>query len=385
MNAFYRNIFARVQFEALGGNSEKLLTLCIEQGIPLSNVKPVAGGFTASAPARRYRQISRLARRCRTRLRLQKKQGFYFLLKKYRWRYGLLVGAVAFLVAVQAFGGVVWAIRWDGATKTQQTQISALLYSMDIYEGVVLTQENLQAAEKQLYEQADDLGWVALNFEKGRLVVEVVTTRDKPEIEPNDAVNLVAAADAVIVETNVQEGFLLKNVGQTVAKGETLISAVTFDRNGRAIYTHAKGEVLAEVKCSYQCEQPITLSGEAPTGEIITSRALRMANWRLSLGADLLQDEAAAKLRHEPVEILGFGLPITLEERYQAVTAPWQKTLTEQEALSYARYACRQQMYGEYPGAQVLTISEEYAMEGENLVYRVNMQIKADIARGFFE
>lgn len=65
-------------------------------------------------------------------------------------------------------------------------------------------------------------GWVSLNFEKGRLVVEASSALQKPAIESNDPVDLVAAADGILLEVNAQEGFAVKSVGQTVAAGDVL-------------------------------------------------------------------------------------------------------------------------------------------------------------------
>ena len=67
MGLIWANCFAGVGFAAIGGQSEKLITLCNRQGIPLYAVRPTADGFTAHLPARRYREASRLARRCSSR------------------------------------------------------------------------------------------------------------------------------------------------------------------------------------------------------------------------------------------------------------------------------------------------------------------------------
>lgn len=383
MTYFWSNCFAQVRFSALGGYGEKLLTLCLQQGIPVARVKPVPGGFTASVPARYYKTVFKFAKRCRTRLRVIQKRGIYFRTKHYRGRWGLLIGPLVLLCAVHMFGKAVWAIRWDGATPLQQHEIGSLLYSMDIYEGAILNQEKIRLAEKHLLDQSNELGWVALNFEKGRLVVEMVAAREKPQIESNDTVSLVAAADGIILEANVQEGFLQKQVGQTVAKGEVLISSVLADRKGRNIYVHAKGTVIAEIKKQYKCRQPLSLSAQALTGEVTSQYTLRVGSLRLPLGPTKQLDEEKSKLRHEPLNVFGFALPATLEESYSAQLQQRDTTLSEQQALVYARYSCIQQMYSEFPGATVLTQSEQYDMDTETgeLVYAVTLQIKANIAK----
>lgn len=377
----WANIFARVRFCAQGGRYEKLISLCGQQGVPLEHIRSAPGGFTALLPARFYRQTARLARRCRTRLRVQKKQGLYFRCKRYRGRWGLVAGPLVFLVAINLFGQAVWSIRWEGLSAVQQRQVETELYSKDIYEGAFLTQEKIRTTEKQLLSQSSELGWIALNFEKGRLVVEVAAAREKPQIEPNDAVDLVAAADGVILETNVQEGFLQKKVGQTVAAGEVLISSVLPDRNLIPIESHAKGSVIAAVEKTYQCTQPFHYDAQTLTGEVRTQKSLRLGPWQLPLGGAQLEEAVPVKVRHEQLSVLGFALPVTIEERIQASSELRQFTLEEQAAREYARYACLQQLYSEFPGAQLVTESQNEDWQAEALIYTLTAYFKADITR----
>ena len=86
MGLIWANCFAGVEFTASGGHCEKLITLCDRQGIPLHTVQPEAAGFAARLPARRYREISRLARRCGVRLRVKERRGVFFRLRAYRGR-----------------------------------------------------------------------------------------------------------------------------------------------------------------------------------------------------------------------------------------------------------------------------------------------------------
>ena len=377
----WEKCFARVRFCAQGGRYEKLITLCGQQGVPLEHVRPVPGGFTAALPARYYRHTARLARRCRTRLRVQKKQGLYFRCKRYRGRWGLAVGPLLFLAAIALFGKTVWAIRWEGLSTVQQRQVEAALYHMDIYEGAFLTQEKIRLSEKQLLSQSQELGWISLNFGKGRLVVEAAPAREKPVIEPNDAVDLVAAADGIVLETNVQEGFLQKKVGQTVAQGDVLISAVLPDHNLIPIESHAKGSVIAAVKKTYQCTQPLVYAANALTGEVQSEKALRLGPWRLALGRQSLAQQEDVKIRHEHLGVLGFALPVTLEERLNAPSEQQEFHLDQQAAREYAHYACMQQLYAEFPGAELVTESAQEDWQDGALVYTLTVDLKADITR----
>ena len=380
MGLIWANCFAGVEFTASGGGCEKLITLCDRQGIPLYMVRPEAAGFTARLPARRYREISRLARRCGVRLRVTERRGVYFRLRAYRGRWGLLLAPLVFIAAVHLLGRSVWSIRYDGLDAAAREQVEQTLYSMDICEGSVLNQEKLRAAEKQIMDTNDAFGWVSLNFEKGRLVAEASPALQKPAIESNEPVDLVAAADGILLEVNAQEGFAVKAVGQTVAEGDVLVSAYKPDPYEQPVESHAKGLVVAAVKKTYRCVQPSTYEVGALTGSIDSSFRLRMFGRTLELGAQLPEGEEV-RTTHRPLTVLGFALPATVEERYLPQREARQFHLTPDGARQYARFACLAQLYEEFPDAEIIAESRQESWDGGTLTYTMTVDFKADIAR----
>ena len=351
MGLIWTYCFAGVEFAARGGQCERLITLCSRQGVALYNIRPTAEGFTARLPARRY-----------------------------RGRWGLVAAPLVFAAAVHLLGQGVWAIRYDDLPATLCQELEQRLYSMDIYEGAVLTQESLRLAEKQLLAASDELSWVSLNFDGSRLVVEAAAAREKPAIEPNDPVDLVAAADGVLLEVNVQEGFALKGPGQTVAAGEVLVSAFKPDPNDQPVASHTKGLAVAAVRRTYQCVQPSTSEAEALTGDIESFYRLRVMGFTFPLGPQP-EEEEGLKTTHRPLTLLGFALPATLEERYRPLGETRQFHLSPDEARAWARYACMRQLYEEFPGAELVAESRQESWEGGTLTYTMTVDLKADIAR----
>lgn len=380
MGLIWANCFAGVDFAACGGRSEKLITLCGRQGVPLYNIRPTADGFTARLPARRYREVSRLARHCGTRLRVRERRGVLFRLRAYRGRWGLVLAPLVFAAAVHLLGQSVWSIRYDGLDAAARSRVEQVLYSMDICEGAVLTQEKLRLAEKQLMDGDEAFGWVSLNFEKGRLVVEASPALQKPAIESNDPVDLVAAADGILLEVNAQEGFAVKSVGQTVAAGDVLVSAYKSDPYEQPVESHAKGLVVAAVKKTYQCVQPSTYEVQALTGRVAGSCRLRLFGHTFELGAQLPESEDVRTV-HRPLTVLGFALPATIEERYAPEREARQFHLSPDGARQYARFACLAQLYAEFPDAEIIAESRQESWDGGTLTYTMTVDFKADIAR----
>lgn len=381
MAAFLQQWFGAVRFTALGGRYEQLLTACAAGDIPLQRVRPIPGGFCASTPLRCYRRLHPLARRSHTRLRVQKRTGLCFRLRRYRGRWGLAVGPAVFLAAIALLQNLVWSVRFVGLNAAQQAAVRQTLTAAGICEGAAVTQPQLRAAERAILSGRQALGWVSLNFIKGRLVVEGAAALPKPEIEPNDPVDLIAAADATLLWLTVQEGNALKQPGQTVAKGEVLVSAVREDRDLRPISSHARATAWARLERTYTCTQPLRYAARFATGRTAEHRTLLAAGHRLPLWDSAGEVQGEIRRSYAPLELLGFGLPVTVETALMVEQAEQTVTLSPGAAREFARFACEQALADEFPGAKVLTVSEQEIWGEDTLTLRRTVQFEADIAR----
>lgn len=322
-----------------------------------------------------------MARRYRVRLRAQKKAGLCFWLRRYRGRWGLVMGPAVFLLSIALLQNLVWSIRFVGLNEAQQAEAGRILYSMGISEGTAVTQQMLEAAGQAVMSGQDGLGWVSLNFIKGRLVVEGAPAIPAPSIEPNDPVDLVAAADATLLWLEVQEGYAVRQPGQTVAEGEVLVSAVKEGRDLNPIASHARATVWARLEKSYECAQPLEYSASFATGRLGESCRLRAAGRQLTLWDSTEGLSGQTRTTHAPLTVFGFVLPVTVEKTLLAERQPQAVRLSSRAAREFARYACQNALYDEFPDAELLTVSEQEHWENGRLVLRQTVLFEADIAR----
>ena len=382
MNRWIGFFLPQVQFWARGGRFEVFLSRCLDQGVPLSGVRPAPGGFTAWLPARYYPGLHRPARRCRTLLRVQKRRGAAFSLRRLKGRWGLAVGPVLFALVLQFSQNFVWDIRYKGVEPAQQARLSALLYSMDIYQGAFLNQQILESIPGRIFLSSPEFGWLALNFEKGCLTVEADQTLPAPVVEDDLSADLVAASDGVVLRMNVQEGLSLKQPGQTVAKGEVLVSAARPDRDGNLYYSHPLGSVTALVTKSYQCEQPIQFEASFPTGRLQRDWSFSFLGrlWENPAGPEGFGEESVQEYRR-PLTLFGFALPGMFCRTLHVELASQTIRLTADGAVERARYACRKALYEEFPDAVIRTESEKQEWTDTGVIIRWDVQFEADIAR----
>ena len=369
-----------VRLQAIGGRYEKFLSDCLAKGIPLSQIEPIEEGVRLTAPAQSYRQLHRLARRARTRLRVEQRAGMWFQVRRFRSRWGIAAGIAVFAILLWAMQNLVWTVEYTGIGLAAQQTAAEILDQAGIRTGVWVTPDLLEKGEQALLRWRE-LGWAALNFSQGRLTVEAAPTLDTLTVESNDPVDLVAAADGVILSVNAQEGFVCKTVGQTVAKGDVLIAAQQPDRNQTIRTAHPKGQVIARVEQTFTCEQPLRYQVDAPTGKLESQYTLQTVFGSWTLNPADFPGTGEQKVYHRPLTIAGFSLPATITETvWVEHGAQWMK-LDEQTALEFARYACLSALYEQYPQARIRTSTEKETWNDQLLSYAVTICFEADIAR----
>ena len=369
-----------VRIRAVGGRYEKFLSDCLDRGIPLSQVEPIEEGVQLTVTARSYRRLHRLARRNRTRLRIEQRSGVWFRLRLLRGRWGLAVGAAAFAALLWALQNLIWTVEYSGISLAAQQTAAEILYDAGLCSGVWVTPELLEKGEQALL-QWKEVSWAALNFHQGRLMVEAAPALDTLFVESNDPVDLIAAADGVILSVNAQEGFVCKTEGQTVAKGDVLIAAHQPDRNQTVRTAHPKGEVIARVEQTFTCEQPLRYQVDAPSGDLKSQYTLQSFGGAWTPFEKDFPETGEQKVYHRPVSVAGFALPATLTETlWIDHSAQWME-LDADSARKFARYACMNALYTQYPGAQIRTSTEKETWSDQLLSYSVTVCFDANIAR----
>ena len=188
-------MLGQVRFTVQGGRAEWLLNQCADAGIPLSGVRAVPGGLAANVPVRCYPQLRPLARHAHSRVRVQKRRGLWFRLRRLRGRWGLLIGPLLMLAVIGFSGHLVWAVRFSGLDGRQQVQLRQTLYELGVQEGSWIDPDEVEGLRSRLLAARPDYAWVTLNFYRGRLVVEGSESNSSEIAASDGPTDLVAAAD----------------------------------------------------------------------------------------------------------------------------------------------------------------------------------------------
>lgn len=372
------SLWAGVRFTARNGSPEALLTDAAGQGLHLYGIRALPGGFCAYCAAWQYRQLAALARHRRVRLRVEKRQGLYFLLRPLLRRKGLWTGLVAWGLVLLWLQGLIWAVDYGSLTTGQRTRAGAVLRSCGLQPGTAVTEELLRCGEYALLESGE-FSWASLNFEKGRLAVEAAPARARPEIAAGTLHGLRAKCKGTVLRTNLASGTMLVAPGQTVEAGQGLIGTARSERDGSLIFAPAAGTVVAQLEWQTGQSVPLAETMSLLTGENKTNYRLFFAGHSAALSPSASDGDGLCRTRHLQLEFFGLPLPCAVEET--TYYGQQQETMyrTEAQALTLARLQGLRALHDAFPDAEILARREECTVQEETLHYNAVYTVAADI------
>lgn len=373
-------IMGSVNFCAEGGMYEKLINIMLENKIPVSKIRATPTGFSAKVPSRYYKGLHRYARACKCRLYIKKKTGAFFSLYSLRRRYGILAGAVCFFILTLLMPRLVWTVDYYDIPSLEQNALGKHMYAAGIYPGMLQDNEKIISAQQQVLIAAPEYSWLAFNFVRGKIVAEAEAAVPKPHIIDNSPTYIIAGETGIIKEIQVYEGTGLKTAGQSVAKGELLVTGA--QQSGLMITnTRSRAKIIAYVEKSYTTCVSLRYTAVAPTGKISEYKTLEFMGLSLPLYASAEQNaNDIVNEYYTPLEINGFALPATVKVLQVAECAEKKINLTERQAKIYAEAALEKALYSDLTDVKVITKNIDYTLDNGVLTATMHITATADIA-----
>lgn len=242
-----RSLIGYITVSGIGGFQEKFFSAMFKAGIKLWEVKQISGGFTAKMQPYKYLKAKRIAKSCGVELKIEKRSGLYFFLKKYNKRLGVVCGLFLMGIITTGLSNHVWDIEIIGNDTIPDSSVLSVLEECGISVGVAKTDIDYSLAQQTAMLRLGEVGWFGMELTGCRLNVKVSEKIDIPEMVETDVpCNVVAARDGKIVLTEVYSGTQLVQVGDGINKGGMLVSGTVVDSAGNILYEHASAKFIAD-------------------------------------------------------------------------------------------------------------------------------------------
>lgn len=334
-------VLARLEERESGcGSAERFLNLCRARGIDLWDIRPSETGLEVCMAAGGVRACREPLRKAGVRLRILKKRGLPFALRRGRKKKGFLAGLAACGLILWGLSLFIWDIEIEGERMYSQDTLIRYLDSRDVRCGVPKSRLDADSLEEWLRSDFPEITWVSAQISGTRLLIKIKENEgllSVPELEKEPR-NIVAEKDGIVTDIVVRSGRAQVKAGEEVKAGQVLISGVlpVTDDSGQVVkvnLTAADGEVKARTVQTYGEDFEYLRREEPLTGKVRRGIFLRVGGFAARLQMPGREGTLwKTALEERQLQLTGnFFLPVWWGTICSREYVPYERPWTEEE------------------------------------------------------
>ena len=283
MNKTLKATNGELRVRVVSGDTERMLNACAGAGVRLWDVQcGTDGEMFASLFERDRDRFEKIAFLCSCDTKTVYLRGGSRFTALLRHRSGILAAAVIVALLLTASGLFIWDIEIYGNETISRAELLRTLEKCGVSEGSFWPSTDAEKIRTRVLIEEQRLAWVSMNVSGSRARVVVLEREEKPEIyRESDAADVTAAKDGVVCGVSVKNGRAEVRIGDTVLRGQTLISGLmSADGQPRRV-VRAGGTVIADT-------WPRQTVIVAPSSASKTEKSRRLSALALKLGKNRL-------------------------------------------------------------------------------------------------
>lgn len=337
MNMFiklYNYFCGTIQIEIFGEFSERFLNILAAEKIKFWKVKKINEYIYVECYKKDILKIKKLRRKAFVTVKIISKFGFPLVLNKYKNRYGIAVGIALFFILLLIFSNHLWVINVNGNKDINSKEVINSLYSLNVTEGMKLSKIDTDVLKQKLILSSDNISWASLNIEGCVLNVNISEFNDSFTFD-NPPCNLIALSDGIITKMNIHSGNYVVRIGQTVTKGQVLVSGITTEK-GVNSFIHSSGEIFASVPDTVNITVNKTFNYKSSTGEHKNKFFVKIFNCYIPLNFGDFYGNFNETFSAKEIHLFGEKIPIKIIKHSAIYIENKQKQMNYEEAYNYA-------------------------------------------------
>ena len=309
-----RSLRGYVRFSVEGEGTERFFSLLSRNGYQVFSTAPTSQGMQACLPVGQYRKIRSYAKKCGVHVHVVQRYGCRFVVHRYRKRAGIFLGCGAFLLFLWVMSGFLWKVEVVGDEGVDSQQVLQQLEQVGVHVGAWKGNIDVTMAQWTMLRDSPDLAWIAINIQGSTATVDVRSQVKAPELlDTSTPCDVVASCDGYITYMEVYQGQKVLKVGDTVRKGEVIVSGIAQWPTGGTNLLHASAKVLAQTTRTFEVTVPYQEEQLVPVGSEEEYQYLQWGNQKLRLfWKDIPDGPAILKETQKSLSLFGWELPIQL-------------------------------------------------------------------------
>lgn len=277
IQSMIRYVHGYVKIQVEGFSPERFLNLCRHHQIYIWGLAPRGNAYEMYMSLRGFKKLRPIVRKTHTRIVLVKRIGLPFFLYRYRKRKLFFISFLICLGLLYLYSGFIWDVHFEGNEKWTNETLLAFLETKNVFPHMPKKRVDCTQIVKDIRKEYDDIVWVSASIDGSRLRIQIKenedtfqeesTLEDKQGNEQSEGdikaqaeskpCDLVAEKDGVITSIITRAGIPKVHVGDTVSKGDILVSGrveVVNDAGEVTGYQYQKSDadILADTEMNYE-------------------------------------------------------------------------------------------------------------------------------------
>ena len=352
---------------------ERFINICISKKILLWNIKRRKSSILyASISIRDYKRLKQIAKKTKSKIKIENKRGLPFILHKYRKRKVFLGFLILIFLGLIITSNFIWNIEIMGNIEIPKEEIINVLNEQGLKVGTNKNKIDTNSIINKIRLNRHDIAWIGISLKGTNAIVEIKESDKAPEIvNENEYCNIVSNKTAMITKMSVQNGTANVAVGDIVKEGDILVSGYLEGKYTGIRYVHSQADIEAKVwyskKEKFYFEQEIQVA----TGATEEKYTLSINNFKINLYKTLSKFKNYDTINENKKLMLfsNFYLPIEIIKTTNFEYEKQMKTYTEKELVSIAEDE----------------LTKELENEIQNKESIVNKQVNTYVNEGYIE
>ncbi len=265
-------------------NITSLLNLCMYYCLPYSEFKTYDDCVKMNFRLSVFQKMREYADSRGIIYTVEKRRGLPCILERYKYRFGIFLGALSAAVLIFVSYMFVWDIDVTGNTTITSSEVKKLLREYGFSTGAYIPNANTDKIENQILIASERISWMSINIIGTVAYVEVreYEAPKSDEVSSRPA-NLIASKSGLVEEVRIWRGQVMTAAGKYVNKGELLVSGLYDSTQVGFRYTRASGEVFARTVNEFYIEIPFEYEENVYTGEEYCDKYLNFFDYSINI------------------------------------------------------------------------------------------------------
>lgn len=337
MQGILYRVFGNLTLRCSGGFTGQFLNMCRGGGVAFRNARCKEGClYIDITPAEIY-AVRHAARESGMKVKIISRSGLVFPFRRYRKRTGMAVGFTVFMLILFHLSGFVWNVELKGESKYySKEEILSALETEGVCIGRPLKNIDADYTENAILTELINLKRLAISVDSTTVTVEIADKAELitlPETETGYPCDIISSFDAYIVSVTPYAGEAVVKPGDTVRKGQVLVSGMFEDSGGRTYLTESEAEVIGQITLKKVFEISALNEKAEPTGQKTEKTSINFFGLRINFYLDSGNRYPTCDIIKQNRQLTLFGkkLPISIETVTEYELVADSRSLTEDE------------------------------------------------------